>query len=60
MPSQIRKDIELVNRDGALFQLGGIKELRPNVFTDPTKTPLVNGSIIPLGDGYVLVMLVAH
>ena len=46
----------MLELDG-VYELEGIEPLQSNPLTQTDLSPYVNGSTIPLGKGYILVML---
>ena len=58
LPEEARAEIE-TQRQGDEYELLGVVPLQPDLFTQNEMSPYVNGSVTPLGDGYVLVWLYA-
>lgn len=56
IPQSLRETIKANKMDG-FFEFVGIMPLQPNLFTKTELSPFVSGSVIPLGDGYILVSL---
>ncbi len=56
VPAQIQDAIKTENREGS-YELMGIKRLLPELFTQAKLSPFKNGSVTPLGQGYVLISL---
>lgn len=44
-------------KDHGVVTLRGVHALKPNLFTKAEASPFVNGSITPLGKGYILLIL---
>lgn len=57
VPQEIRKTINTLPIDNDMLELQNIIPLKPDLFTQTKLSPFVNGSITPLGDGFILVSL---
>lgn len=58
VPEELQKTIK-IEKQGENYELIGIKQLKPELFTQTDLSPYKNGSITPLGRGYILVSLYA-
>jgi hypothetical protein len=56
VPRSLQESIKTIAKNDS-FELVGVIPLQSGLFTKTELSPYVNGSVIPLGDGYVLVSL---
>lgn len=56
VPEKLRQQIK-IQKNGDRVELIGIKRMKPDLFTQAEISPFKNGSVTPLGEGYLLVSL---
>ncbi len=59
VPESLKSSIKVEDRNGA-YELIGIEPRQPALFTQAELSPYLNGSVIPLGKGQILVVLYAN